>query len=38
MRDWVEWVGKLLMPCLHVQMAMEKADAVRVEQEAMDEL
>jgi hypothetical protein len=37
-KDWVEWVGKTLMPCLHVQIAMEKRDAVRAEQEVMDEL
>jgi hypothetical protein len=27
-REWVEWAGKTLMPCLHAQMAMEKVDAV----------
>jgi hypothetical protein len=26
------------MPCLHVQIVMEKADVVRAEQEMMDEL
>jgi hypothetical protein len=30
-REWVEWVGKILMPWLHVQMAMEKADVMRAE-------
>jgi hypothetical protein len=37
-RDWVEWAGKMLMPHLHVQIAMEKADTVRAEQDAMDDL
>jgi hypothetical protein len=37
-REWVEWAGKTLMPCLHAQMAMEKADAERAEQDAMDDL
>jgi hypothetical protein len=37
-RDWVEWAGKILMPCLHVQIAMEKADAERVEQEEIKEI
>jgi hypothetical protein len=32
-REWVEWAGKILMPWLHVQMAMEQVDATRVEQE-----
>jgi hypothetical protein len=32
-REWVEWANKILMPCLHVQIAMEKADTARVEQE-----
>jgi hypothetical protein len=36
-RDWVEWVGKISMPCLHVQVAMEK-DMVRVEQEEAEEM
>jgi hypothetical protein len=30
-RDWVEWVGKVLMPCLHVQITMGKVDVARVE-------
>jgi hypothetical protein len=37
-REWVEWVGKTLMPCLHVQIAMEKADAMRAEQEELEEM
>jgi hypothetical protein len=37
-REWVKWAGKTLMLRLHAQMAMEKADAARAEQEMMDEL
>jgi hypothetical protein len=37
-RDRVEWAGKMLIPRLHVQMAMEKADAARVEQDMMDKV
>jgi hypothetical protein len=37
-REWVEWAGKMLMPCLHVQMAMDKVDAARVEQEKLEEM
>jgi hypothetical protein len=37
-REWVEWAGKMLMPCLHVQIAMEKADAMRAEQEELEEM
>jgi hypothetical protein len=37
-REWVKWAGKTLMPWLHVQIAMEKADSARVEQDTMDEL
>jgi penicillin-binding protein 1A len=37
-REWVEWASKTLMPHLHAQMVMEKADVARVEQEIMDEL
>jgi hypothetical protein len=37
-REWVEWAGKILMPRLHAQMAMEQADAVRAEQEALEEM
>jgi hypothetical protein len=36
-REWVEWAGKTLMLRLHAQMAMEQADAMRVEQDAIDE-
>jgi hypothetical protein len=36
-REWVEWVGKMLMPRLHAQIAMERADAERAEQDTMDE-
>jgi hypothetical protein len=25
-REWVEWAGKTLMPCLHAQIAMETVD------------
>jgi hypothetical protein len=32
-REWVEWAGKILMPRLHTQMAMEQVDATRAEQE-----
>jgi hypothetical protein len=35
-REWVDWAGKILMPHLHVQVAMEKVDAVRVEQEEIE--
>jgi hypothetical protein len=37
-RDWVEWAGKELMLRLHAQIAMEKADAVRAEQEELEEM
>jgi hypothetical protein len=37
-REWVEWAGKTLMPCLHMQIVMEKADAERVKQDVMDEV
>jgi hypothetical protein len=37
-REWVEWAGKMLMPQLHAQIAMEKVDVARVEQDAMDDL
>jgi hypothetical protein len=37
-REWVEWVGKILMLCLHVQIAIEKADTARAEQEDVEEL
>jgi hypothetical protein len=37
-REWVEWAGKTLMPHLHAQMAMEKVDVVRVEQEELEEM
>jgi hypothetical protein len=36
-REWVEWAGKILMPRLHAQMAMEQADAMRADQEALEE-
>jgi hypothetical protein len=32
-QEWVKWAGKILMPRLHTQMAMEQADATRAEQE-----
>jgi hypothetical protein len=34
-REWVEWAGKTLMPHLHAQIAMEKADT---EQDVMDKV
>jgi hypothetical protein len=37
-REWVEWAGKILMPRLHAQMAMEQADAIRAEQEELEEM
>jgi hypothetical protein len=37
-REWVEWAGKILMPRLHTQMAMEQVDAMRAEQEALEEM
>jgi hypothetical protein len=37
-REWVNWAGKILMPRLHVQVVMEKADAARVEQEKIEEI
>jgi hypothetical protein len=37
-REWVEWAGKVLMLHLHVQIAMEKADAAWAEQEEAEEL
>jgi hypothetical protein len=36
--EWVEWAGKTLMPCLHVQMAKEKADTEQAEQEELEEM
>jgi hypothetical protein len=30
-RDWVKWVGKMLMLHLHAQIAIEKADVARAE-------
>jgi hypothetical protein len=35
--EWVKWVGKTLMPRLHVQIEMERADAMRAEQDAIEE-
>jgi hypothetical protein len=37
-REWVEWAGKTLMPCLHAQIAMERADEMRAEQEGLEEM
>jgi hypothetical protein len=37
-REWVKWAGKMLMLHLHAQIAMEKADEMRVEQEQLEEL
>jgi hypothetical protein len=36
-REWVEWVGKTLMPHLHAQIVMERADEMRAEQEQLEE-
>jgi hypothetical protein len=36
-REWVKWAGKTLMLRLHAQMAMEQADTMRAEQDAIDE-
>jgi hypothetical protein len=35
-KEWVEWVGKVLMLHLHAQIVMEKADMVRAEQEEVE--
>jgi hypothetical protein len=37
-REWVEWVGKMLIPWLHAQIVMEKADVARAEQEKLEEM
>jgi hypothetical protein len=37
-REWVEWAGKMLMPCLHAQIAIEKVDTEWAEQDAMDDM
>jgi hypothetical protein len=37
-REWVKWAGKVIMPRLHAQMAMEQADAMRAEQEELEEM
>jgi hypothetical protein len=37
-REWVQWTGKVLMQHLHAQIAMEKADMARAEQEEAEEL
>jgi hypothetical protein len=37
-QEWVEWAGKILMPRLHAQMAMEQEDAMRAEQEELEEM
>jgi hypothetical protein len=37
-REWVEWAGKISMPRLHAQMAMEQADTMRAEQEELEEM
>jgi hypothetical protein len=36
--EWVEWAGKTLMPRLHMQITMERADEMRAEQEALGEM
>jgi hypothetical protein len=35
-REWVGWAGKVLMLQLHAQIAMEKADVARAEQEVLE--
>jgi hypothetical protein len=37
-QEWVEWAGKILMPCLHVRIEMERADVMRAEQEEEEQL
>jgi hypothetical protein len=37
-REWVKWAGKILMPQLHAQMAMEQVDVMRAEQEELEEM
>jgi hypothetical protein len=37
-REWVERAGKILMPRLHAQMAMEQVDMMRAEQEELEEM
>jgi hypothetical protein len=34
----VKWVEKTLMPWLHAQIAIEKVDMARVEQEELEEM
>jgi hypothetical protein len=36
-REWVEWAGKTLMLRLHAQIEMERVDAMRAEQDAIEE-
>jgi hypothetical protein len=36
-QEWVEWAGKMLMLWLHTQIEMERVDAMRAEQEALEE-
>jgi hypothetical protein len=36
-QEWVEWAGKMLLPRLHMQIEMERADVIRVEQDAIEE-
>jgi hypothetical protein len=36
-REWVEWAGKTLMLRLHAQIAVERADTMRAEQDAIEE-
>jgi hypothetical protein len=36
-REWVKWVGKMLLPRLHTQIEMERADTMRAEQDAIEE-
>jgi hypothetical protein len=37
-REWAKWAGKMLMPRMHTQIVMEKADEMRAEQKALEEM
>jgi hypothetical protein len=36
-QEWVEWAGKTLLPRMYAQIEMERADAMRAEQDAIEE-
>jgi hypothetical protein len=36
-QEWVEWAGKTLMPRLHVQIEIDRANVMRAEQDVMEE-